>query len=276
MSDSTLWTERIPALAGPLTLDVAGFDVTVDITAKQLGDVFLPLLAMWQMESRQARVLAGVCGIPAGGKTTFAAALRHLADRLLGPGILQVVAMDGWHLPNAVLDARTTRDAGGRTIPLRQRKGGPESYDIDAMLHALSQLRDSPAPVPLPVYDRRIHEPRPDGVIITPDTRIVVVEGNYVLGGMRDVPAWDAVVAMLRPKLFIQCDPVVARDRMIDRHVRGGATHAEAVSKYESNDQLNTQLILDASSYADYHVFAFLDTKPGLSVWPPFAPPTDS
>jgi hypothetical protein len=61
---------------------------------------------------------------------------------------------------------------------------------------------------------------------------------------------------------------------MIARHVRGGITHDAAVAKYQSNDQLNTQLVLEASARADYHVFAFLDTRPGLSIWPPFS--TDS
>lgn len=275
MNKLTNWHERIPDLAGPVRLDIAGFDEEVTLTAKQLGDVFLPLLSVFQEASQKGRVLAAVCGIPAGGKTTFAASLRHLADLLIAPGAMQVVSMDAWHLPNATLDARMTRDAQGRSIPLRQRKGGPESYDIDAMLAALTQLRESSAPVSLPVYDRRIHEPRPGGVTIAPETRIVVVEGNYVLGGVRNAPAWDLLAAMLTPRLFIQCDPIVARNRMIDRHIRGGIPQADAIRKYESNDQINTRLILDASSYADYQVFAFLDTQPGLSVWPPF-PSEDS
>jgi pantothenate kinase len=173
---------------------------------------------------------------------------------LMPPDELLIVGMDGWHYPNAILDVRTTRDENGSPIPLRRRKGGPESYDIESLRRALEQLKDQAASVSLPVYDRRLHEPRPAALSITPATRIVIVEGNYVLGGVESVPEWNAVAALLHPKLLVECEPALARERMLARHQRGGSTPQEASARYEHNDRLNTDIIAKTAAHADYWI----------------------
>jgi len=253
MSDAATWSEYIPALTGPLSLNVAGYPVTIELTADQLVGVYYPLLAELNNRAHSyPRFLAGLAGIGGGGKTTFAAVFAHLAQRLFPPDHLAVVGMDGWHWPNAILDARTTRDPYGRVIPLRERKGGPESYDIESLAAALQQLESAAGPVALPAYDRRRHDPVPGAVVILPQTRIVVIEGNYVLGGVPGHPDWDRVASWLHFKMFLESDPDIAREQTIARHGRGGLTPDEAVAKYEINDRLNADLIRATARHADY------------------------
>ena len=111
-------------LAGVVPLAVVGFSQRIEITKPQLKSVYLPLLAALEHLARQRkrRLLVGLAGIPGGGKSSFAAALAHLADRLLPPAHLAVAGMDGWHWPNAMLDKRTTLDASGASIALRERQ----------------------------------------------------------------------------------------------------------------------------------------------------------
>ena len=78
----------------------------------------------------QPRVLVALAGAPGSGKSTLATELaRRLRDQRLA---CEVVPMDGFHLDNAVLDARG----------LRARKGSPETFDADGFVHLVRRLID--------------------------------------------------------------------------------------------------------------------------------------
>lgn len=255
------WSEHISALAGSVELVVAGYATSVRLTAEELAVVYFPLLHELdrQQQSRNSRIVVGLAGIPGSGKSTFAAMLKHVADRVLGDDRVAVVGMDGWHWLNPVLDARTTRDEAGNEISLRQRKGGPESFDVDTLIRCLRALRDAKGNVRLPGYDRKLHEPVPDALSIIAAVRIVLIEGNYLLNR---TPPWDCVRELLAPKLLLTCDAGVARERTIDRHIRGGMSAKAAAEKYEMNDRPNADIILRDESNTDL-VISF-DLEPRL------------
>lgn len=248
------WTKLARDLTGLVTLEVAGYEIVVELRPELLTRICLPLLACFaasaealRADTSGRRLMVGLAGIPGGGKSTFAAALDHVARRVLPPGRLAVVGMDGWHLPNAVLDVRQTTDAAGRAIPLRQRKGGPESYDVPALVAALQSLRDG-LPARLPVYDRRRHDPVPDAISVSGLAEVVLLEGNYLL---HTAPPWDRVGDLLDLRLFLDSDPAEARRNTLARHVRGGLSETEAVRKYEMNDCLNVERVLTTARRAD-------------------------
>ena len=244
------WLARLEGLPRPLNLNVAGYTVRVEIDRGHLERCYLPVLQLLLVHlGSQRRIIAGLAGIPGSGKSTFAGVLGRLADSLLGMGRLAVVGMDGWHWPNRYLDAATTLDEEGRVVPLRQRKGGPESFDAAGLAAAIRDLQTARGAVSLPVYDRRVHDPVPGGLTIGPGTSIVLVEGNFLL---EQAPPWDAVSRALHPRLFVECDPRLARERVIERHIRGGLSPEDAARKYEANDRLNTQAVLNTRDAADY------------------------
>jgi pantothenate kinase len=236
------WARHIHALSGEMTLDVAGFATLIDITPSHLEQLYFPVLACLDdlTINRNERVLAGLAGIPGSGKSTFAAALAHIADILFSPDRLISVGLDGWHWPNEELDRRTTRDQTGKSVPLRLRKGGPDSFDVNAMAEQLQELPRRDCCSSLPQYDRMRHDPIPDALSVLPDTRIILLEGNFVL--CRTSP-WNQVSDLLHPKFFLKCDRQVARQRIIERHIRGGANPAQAVDKFENNDRLNIETV---------------------------------
>jgi type I pantothenate kinase len=86
----------------------------------------------------RAPFIVGITGAVAVGKSTLAAALReHMLDWSDAPAV-EVVCTDGFLLDNGTLEAR------GLTL----RKGYPESYDAEALRHALADLRRGPAVFP--------------------------------------------------------------------------------------------------------------------------------
>jgi pantothenate kinase len=243
--------QSVRELAGDLTLSVAGYETRICVSEAELCAIYLPLLEQLIAIRRAAgrRVLAGLAGIPGGGKSTFAAVLEHLAHKRWGSSEgLAVVGMDGWHYPDAVLNQRTLRDEAGREISLRRRKGSADSFDVQSFTDSLRLLRDATHDVLLPAYDRRTHEPVPGAVRIEGSTALVIVEGNYLFSGSA---RWKPVSELLSPRLFLACDKADARDRIIARHMRGGLSRAAAEEKYAYNDEPNMHEILATAGCAD-------------------------
>lgn len=265
------WADKVEDLVGTTTMEVAGYDIEVTITREQLDRVYLPLLALLaDCAADDRRVLAGLGGIPGSGKSTFAVALERMAGRVCASGRLVAVGMDGWHYPNVVLDQRTVCDESGQRILLRSRKGGPQSFDVPAMAAAIESLRMMHRCVTLPAYDRRIHDPVPDAISISPQTQIVVIEGNFLLG---TTPPWDRVSRLLKPRLFLETSSEEARERIIRRHIRGGASPEQALTKLQANDLLNIQAARQTAANADFVIR--LDPPPYLRAhaWPSDAGP---
>lgn len=123
-------------------------------------------------------LLVGIGGGVAVGKSTAAAAVAEL----FAPGRVEVVATDGFLLPNAVLEGRG----------ILHRKGFPESYDVPAVEAFLDAVRRRDPEITVPIYshvtyDIVVGERRP---IVTPE--VLVLEGVNALqfSDRLDVPVY--------------------------------------------------------------------------------------
>ncbi len=68
----------------------------------------------------------------------------------------------------------------------------------------------------------------------------------------------------MKPKFFLEANPALARERIIERHVRGGASPEQADEKFETNDLLNIDAARETATNAD--VIIRLDPNPQLRV----------
>ena len=179
--------------------------------------------------SDRPRVLVGFAGAPGSGKSTLAAALlRRLRDTKVPA---EVVTMDGFHLDNAVLDARG----------LRQRKGAPETLDAQGFLHLVRRLREGKEVV-APIFDRSRDIAIAGAQVVSAATRVVICEGNYLLfdeDPWRDlVPFWD-----LTARLDVPLPEL--RARLIQRWLDQGLSRAAATRRAELNDVPNARRVLE-------------------------------
>jgi type I pantothenate kinase len=114
-------------------------------------------------------VLFGVTGGVAAGKSTTADALRRHLEA--GGCTVALLATDAFLWPNDELERRG----------LTMRKGFPESYDAEALVAALRDLKAGRA-IEVPVYSHRTYDRLPGEVQrVDPATEVVVVEGVNVL-----------------------------------------------------------------------------------------------
>jgi pantothenate kinase len=173
------------------------------------------------------RALLGLAGAPAAGKSTLARSLVDGVNARLGAGMAAYVPMDGFHLSNAQLDR----------LGLRDRKGAPETFDVDGYVHLLRRLRAwHGRPVYAPDFDRALDEPVAAAIVVPPEAQLVVTEGNYLAD---DALGWDAVRDLLDELWFVDAPPAVREERLLARHVAGGRTEAEARAFIEASERPN-------------------------------------
>jgi pantothenate kinase len=173
------------------------------------------------------RVLLGLAGAPGAGKSTLALSLVDGVNKRLGADMAAYVPMDGFHLSNALLER----------LGLRDRKGSPETFDVDGYVQLLRRLRtEHVRPVYAPGFDRDLDEPVAARLVVAPNTRLVVTEGNYLAD---DAPGWDSVRDLLDELWFVDTPRPLREERLLQRHVRGGRTAAEARQFIVTSEQPN-------------------------------------
>jgi pantothenate kinase len=191
--------------------------------------------------STPGRSVVGIAGAPGAGKSTLAAAL---VDRLAGRAVL--LPMDGFHLPQATLVERGSRD----------RMGAPDTFDVDGFVATLSALRpafgNSGETVLAPGFDREIEEAVPDAIAISPEFPIVVTEGNYLL---LQTGGWQRVGPLLDASFFVTVDRDIRLARLTARHERFGKTPTDAAAWAGGPDERNAVLV-EASAHAATHAIA--------------------
>lgn len=242
---------RAASLCPARRLDVAGHAVEATVTPEELWRFYLPLCqALSRLVARTGRrVLAGIAGSGASGKSVFAALLREAFNAAFaGAGLRAAVCpMDGFHYPNAYLDARFAEDGAGGTVPLRALKGAPQTFDAEAFVRCLRRLKNEPS-VAVPRYDRILHDPVPAGITIGPDDCLVLVEGNYLL--LSEGP-WAAVGDMLDLSALVSLPLKAVREAMVRRHVLGGRSEEDAVRHFDRVDRRNYDVCMATASRAD-------------------------
>jgi pantothenate kinase len=156
--------------------------------------------------------------------------------------------MDGFHLADVELDRLGRRD----------RKGAPDTFDAAGYARLLASVRaDGDADVAWPTFDRSIEETVPGGVVITPEVRIVVTEGNYLLLDSGD---WAAVRPVLDDAWFLDAELARLEARLLARHRDGGKSYDDARRKTTESDLPNALLVRRTKHRARL-VLRFLDDQ---------------
>jgi pantothenate kinase len=198
--------------------------VTANLRFRPMSDATPPSLSLSPEAARDllldraealppGRRLIGIAGGPGTGKSTLAAALvEALNDR--SPGTAACVPMDGFHMRHARLEA----------LGAVGDKGMPHTFEGTAFADVLVRLKTATGPLAVPGYSRTIEDVVQDAFIIGAESRLLVVEGNYLL--LPD-PPWDRVKPLLDLSVFIGVPRDKARERLLRRHAEAGLFTAE-------------------------------------------------
>jgi pantothenate kinase len=157
--------------------------------------------------------------------------LARAAGERRGEGFAVVAPLDGFHLSNQELEARG----------LRAVKGAPETFDAEGFLRLLQHVRSEPDETILwPDFNRALEETVPEAIAITPETKLVITEGNYLL---LDRPWWREVRPLLDDVWYVDAPREVLRRRLLKRQLAGGRAEEDAVRHVDESDLPNADQV---------------------------------
>ena len=182
------------------------------------------------------RYFIALSGPPASGKSTISEKL--VKDLTLKGHNSSILQMDGFHYDDQILKQKS----------LLLKKGAPETFDVMGFLNFLFRLQNENE-VAIPIFDRSLELSRSSAVIISKETRVVIVEGNYIL--LKTHP-WRELHKFFNSTIMINTKHEILEKRLIERWRSFNIPEEEIKQKVFENDLPNGVNVYKNSILADF------------------------
>lgn len=143
----------------------------IDLYRKNYSNLRLAKSRFLEHAYEPAPLIIGVSGSVAVGKSTTARVLRNLLDKFYTDKKIEMITTDGFLYPNQELIDRG----------ILNRKGFPESYDMERLIQFLLDVKTGKPNVKFPVYSHRIYDIVSGEFDEVNQPDILIVEGINVL-----------------------------------------------------------------------------------------------
>ena len=206
----------------------------------------LQLLNRMKEADASKRLVIGLVGLPGSGKSTLAAKFVDAVNEHTNAKTAVALSMDGFHLSKAAL-AQFADPAAALT-----RRGSPWTFDPAGLADKLRTLRKNPdESTTWPDFQHGVGDPVADAISISPDAKLIIVEGLYLLHREH---GWN-LTGLLDECWYLDTSMDVAMERLVKRHMASwGFSREQALDRLAINDSLNADIVLQSRERADYFV----------------------
>lgn len=202
--------------------------------------VLLQRLSQRILDAQQgeSRVLIALAGPPGAGKSTLSSPLQKQLQQQAGEDSCVIVPMDGFHLDNEELALKG----------LLSVKGAPQTFDAQAFVQLVAQLRQDNGTLSYPLFDRTLDKTLPNAAKVDSRVRFIIFEGNYLL--LRQ-PPWSELAAYFDVTLMLSVPLPILHERLVKRWLDHNLSPEDAQARAEGNDLVNARVVLEQSVSAD-------------------------
>ncbi|KAM0849931.1 hypothetical protein ACQ4PT_053395 [Festuca glaucescens] len=228
------------------------------IEAKSMEEVYDALAehllsVLKNVDHLDSKYIVGLAGPPGAGKSTVASEVvrrvnarwsqKRSKDSSLNSNedIATMLPMDGFHLYRSQLDAMEDPKEA------HARRGAPWTFNPCLFLKCLQALKKEGS-VYAPSFDHGVGDPVENDIVVKPEHKIVIVEGNYLL---LEENIWREIRDLFDEKWFIDIDIDVSMQRVLQRHIGTGKEPDVAAWRISYNDRPNAELIMESRKAAD-------------------------
>lgn len=206
----------------------------------------LQLLNRMKEADASKRLVIGLVGLPGSGKSTLATKFVDAVNEHTNAKTAVALSMDGFHLSKAAL-AQFADPAAALT-----RRGSPWTFDPAGLADKLRKLRKNPdESTTWPDFQHGVGDPVADAISISPDAKLIIVEGLYLLHREH---GWN-LTGLLDECWYLDTSMDVAMERLVKRHMASwGFSREQALDRLAINDSLNADIVLQSRERADYFV----------------------
>lgn len=105
--------------------------------------------------------------------------------------------------------------------------------------------------VVVPIFDRSLELSRSSAIIIPKESKVIIVEGNYLLLNLQP---WTDLKNFFDTSVMIDCEEKILEQRLIDRWQNFNLSKDEINQKVYKNDLPNGVNVLRNSTTAKYYL----------------------
>ena len=103
----------------------------------------------------------------------------------------------------------------------------------------------------VPIFDRSLELSRSSAVIIPEESKVIIIEGNYLLLNLQP---WTDLQNYFDTSVMIDCEEKILEQRLIDRWKNFNLSNDEINQKVYKNDLPNGLNVLKNSTLAKYYL----------------------
>ena len=103
----------------------------------------------------------------------------------------------------------------------------------------------------VPIFDRSLELSRSSALVISENTKIIIVEGNYLL---LDQEPWRKIHNFFDTTIMIDCNKDILEKRLIERWESYGLSNDQIKNKVYKNDLPNGLNVISKSISAEFNL----------------------